>query len=87
MRTKNADIENLVKEFSIFYPHRLYSTDKVYEDFLIYFNSFYNNKVKISKKKSDKNKYNMIRKKTLSYLVNNKKNIISYICNSRNTIK
>jgi hypothetical protein len=77
---KNS-IEELVNNFLKNYSTKKYNSEEVFEEFLKYiyfsFDSIVNNKLLV------KDKYIRTRKNYLEYITNNKRKIISYICNNR----
>ena len=77
---KNS-IEELVNNFLKSYSTKKYNSEEVFEEFLKYiyfsFDSIVNNKLLV------KDKYIRTRKNYLEYIINNKRKIISYICNNR----
>jgi hypothetical protein len=55
-----------------------------FDDFLKYFYFYYDKKISLEKSQSVKNKYIMIRKNILSYILANKNKIIAEISNRKN---
>ncbi len=55
-----------------------------YEDFLKYFYFYYDKKITLEKSQNVKNKYIMIRKNILSYILANKNKIMAEINNRKN---
>lgn len=84
---KNEGLEQLVREFINFYPHKFHHYDGIYEDFLYFLYQVFTNKINTIKNKKDKTKYNKTRSEILRYVLNNKNELLTYIHKYQNKIK